>query len=81
MKLLVFSNTQTCGPCRMMAPVVEAVMKDRDIEMVKDLAHSDYDKFGVTGIPTYILVDDENNEVRRLTGAVPKPRFEKFLEE
>jgi thioredoxin-related protein len=64
----------------MMAPIVEAVLKERNIEVEKPGADQ-YVAHDVTGIPTFILVDEENKEVRRLVGAVPKPRFEKFLEE
>lgn len=80
MKLLVFSNTAMCAPCRMMEPIVNAVVKERGIEMIKGTPEQ-YGSYGITGIPTYILLDDENKEVRRVVGATPKPQFEKFLED
>ncbi len=72
-----------CGPCRMVAPVLEELADEFngsvtigkvDIDNQQDLAV----KFGVQSIPTFILF--ENGEVKdRMMGAMPKSAFENFL--
>lgn len=61
-----------CGPCRMLAPVLEKVAKDvkgkatvakLDIDNAQGIAST----FGVTSIPTLILFD-KGKEVDRLIG-------------
>lgn len=55
-----------CGPCRMMSPVIEEISDERnDIKVCKvnvdeepDLA----DRFGVSAIPTVVLIKDGNKE-------------------
>ena len=73
-----------CGPCRMVAPVLEELADQYsgkvtigkvDIDNQQDLAA----KFGVQSIPTFILF--ENGEVKdRIMGALPKSAFESFLQ-
>ena len=81
MKLLVFSST-TCGPCRMMAPIIEAVTKELGVEYTKIMNHErphDFVQFEVKAVPTLIVVDDDGNEIRRKTGMVPRPQLKEFL--
>ena len=71
-----------CGPCRMMAPVMDhasELLGDKvnftkvDTDEMQELAG----KFNIMSIPTIILFKD-GQEVRRMIGAVPQ---EAFLEE
>ena len=71
-----------CGPCRMMAPVMDHASKllgDKvnftkvDTDEMQELAG----KFNIMSIPTIILFKD-GQEVHRMIGAVPQ---EAFLEE
>ena len=70
-----------CGPCRMFGPVFEEVSKDEDFNFVKldvdkysDIAR----EYGVMSIPTVILFEN-GNEVKRLTGFMSKDEFIEFL--
>ena len=71
-----------CGPCRMMAPVMDhasELLGDKvnftkvDTDEMQELAG----KFNIMSIPTIILFKD-GQEVHRMFGAVPQ---EAFLEE
>jgi thioredoxin 1 len=67
-----------CGPCRMVAPVLEEIASEN--ENVK-IAKLDVDanpitagRFGVRAIPTMILFKD-GKEAQRLVGYMPKERL------
>lgn len=73
-----------CGPCRMMAPVMEnaeKVLGDKihfckvDVDELQELAG----RFDIMSIPTIILFKD-GEEVNRMIGAVPQEEFISQLE-
>ena len=76
-----------CGPCRMIAPVIEQLAAERsDIRFGKlnvDQHPRTAGSFGVQGIPLLIFFRD-GAEAGRVVGAVPKPQIEaairKYLE-
>ncbi len=66
-----------CGPCRMVAPVLEEIASEKDNVRIAKL---DVDanpitagRFGVRAIPTLILFKD-GKEAQRLVGYMPKER-------
>ena len=68
-----------CGPCRMVAPVLEEIASERG-ESIK-IAKLDVDanpvsagRFGVRAIPTMIVFKD-GREAQRLVGYLPKERL------
>lgn len=68
-----------CGPCLMIAPILEEIAQEYDGQLT--VAKLDVDmnpatpgKFGVMGIPTLILF--KNGEAKeRITGYMPKDRL------
>lgn len=76
-----------CGPCGMMAPVVEEIAKEQegrlvvgklDCEKSEEIAR----RYGITGIPAFLIF--KNGEVvDRVMGAMPKGELmavvEKYL--
>lgn len=73
-----------CGPCKMLAPVIEelAVQYDGkvavgkvDVDENQELAM----KYGVMNIPTVLMLQ-KGNEVDRLVGLMPKERFVQMIE-
>ena len=67
--VLVDFHAEWCGPCKMLAPVLEGVSKE-----VKGIAKVDIDHaqktagdFGITSVPTMILFKN-GKEVKRLVG-------------
>jgi thioredoxin 2 len=73
-----------CGPCKAMAPVLEATA--RDLEPRLRVAKLDTDavpevaaRCGIRSIPTLILFQG-GREVARTTGAMPAPRLAAWLQ-
>jgi thioredoxin 1 len=72
-----------CGPCRMVAPVLEEIARERpDINIVKlntDENQQTAAQFEVLSIPTLILFKD-GQVAKKVIGALPKKRLEAELE-
>lgn len=73
-----------CGPCRMIAPVLEdlAVELEGKLKIVKINADQEITlvhKYRITSIPT-LIVFKNGEEVHRMLGAKPKPALLKELE-
>ena len=72
-----------CGPCRMVAPVVEEIAKENPQYIIAKVNIDDEPElaqaFGVASIPTLVVL--KNGEiVNRSVGAMPKPRILALLE-
>ena len=78
MKILKF-HAQWCGPCKMLSKTLEGYneveIQDIDIDEAQEVAI----RYGIRGVPTLVLVDDEGNEVRRRSGMMMFNEFEKFV--
>lgn len=73
-----------CGPCKMLAPVIEelAVQYDGKVAVCKVDVDENQElamKYGVMNIPTVLLLQ-KGNEVDRLVGLLPKERFVQMIE-
>lgn len=72
-----------CGPCRVVAPVLEEIDGERDdVRVVKlniDENQQTAATFGVMSIPTMILFK-AGQPVKKIVGAQPKRRIEAELE-
>ena len=72
-----------CGPCKMIAPIVEAIAEEREdivvgkvnVDDEMELAAS----FGITSIPTVVLVKD-GKVAATSVGYRPKADLEKALD-
>ncbi len=72
-----------CGPCKMLAPVIEELAAQYDGKVT--VAKVDVDEeqelavqFGVMSIPTVVLFQN-GQEVERLVGFLPKERYEEII--
>ena len=72
-----------CGPCRAVAPVVDALAKDyagkvkvgkMDVDSNPQVAT----KYGVMSIPTLLMFKD-GKVVGQVVGAVPRPKLEDMI--
>src|SRR5579875_2819304 len=73
-----------CGPCRMVAPVVEEIAKEKAdaLKVVKlniDENQQTAMSFGVMSIPT-LMVFRHGQQVKTVIGAYPKKKLEAELE-
>ena len=74
-----------CGPCRMIAPVLQALAKDyKDkLKVVKINVDEEPDlaaRYGIQSIPT-LLFFKGGQMVKQQIGAVPRPVLEKIVKE
>lgn len=80
-KCVVDFYADWCGPCKMMAVVLEEVCKDVDVPIIKvntDEFPKLATKFGVMSIPTIILMED-GKEVNKHIGYMSKQEFLEFI--
>ena len=72
-----------CGPCQMIAPVLEEIAAEREdvtiakIDVDKEMALAM--QFGIASIPTLIVMDG-GQPVNKLIGFRPKADIEKLLD-
>jgi thioredoxin 1 len=80
MKLLKFYATW-CAPCKALSTIVESTdqslieVEDVDIEAQRELAIS----FGIRGVPTCVIVDSDNKEIRRKVGMMSESEYINFV--
>jgi thioredoxin 1 len=72
-----------CGPCRVIAPVIEELASEHAGKIVFGKLNVDENpetaqKFGIMGIPTLLIMKD-GAEVDRIVGAAPKLLIENKL--
>jgi thioredoxin len=82
--VLVEFWAQWCGPCHMLAPVVEKIAEERTDALRVVKINSDENplvsaRYRVLGLPTMILFDG-GEAVLQLTGARPKSAIERELD-
>ncbi len=78
-KILVDFFANWCGPCKMVAPVLEKVERDLkvikvDTDQYEELAR----QYGVMSIPTLVLIAN-GKESKRNIGFIDKNNLEAFL--
>ena len=81
--VLVDYWAEWCGPCRMIAPVIEELAEDFDgkAKICKVNTDEEQDiaiKYGIRSIPTIILFKD-GEVVEQMVGAASKQAFEEKL--
>ena len=80
MKILKF-YADWCGPCKMLSKIMEG-MSDLNTEIVNVNVDNDQEtavKYGIRGVPTMVVVDDEGKEVRRKVGMMSEAELRVFI--
>jgi len=72
---VLYFSTPWCGPCKMFKPIVEQVSQETgkyvqfiDAEQNKQMA----EQYGVTTVPTIVVLSDSGQMINRLTGVQSK---------
>jgi thioredoxin 1 len=83
--VLVDFFAEWCGPCKMMAPLLDEVARDYagKLKVVKvdvDESGETAARFGITAMPTFVLVKNGREAFRRV-GAAPKSTFVRELQQ
>ena len=80
MKTTFYFTAEWCQPCKKVKPVVEAMKKEGfEFQMIDvDYEQSLVERFKVSSIPTFILLED-GRELSRVTGAKTRTELENFI--
>jgi thioredoxin 1 len=73
-----------CGPCMMMAPIIEELAQEYAGRVIFGKLNTDEnpattERFGIMGIPTFLFLQG-GTEVERIVGAVPKQEIRNMLD-
>ena len=72
MRLLKF-EASWCGPCKNLTKTMESIDFPYPVEVIDVDQNSDIAvEYGIRGVPHLILLDENNNIVKRIGGNVPK---------
>ena len=66
-KLLCFT-AHWCSPCKEMQPILDQLDQSRLIRYDVDKAVDERVKYKISAIPTFILIDEQGNELERIRG-------------
>jgi thioredoxin 1 len=82
--VLVDYWAEWCGPCKMIAPILEEVAKNYDgkLKIAKlnvDENRATAEKYGIRGIPTLMLFKGGNVESQKV-GALSKSQLTAFID-
>jgi len=72
MKEVLYFSASWCVPCRQMKPIVEQLEADTGISFRKidiDTDHITPEKYKVMSVPSFVLIDDDDQEISRAVGA------------
>ena len=82
--VLVDFYADWCGPCRMLAPIIEKLAKEYQGRVIVAKVNVDglpaiASRYGIQGIPA-VFVFDKGKEVQRLVGVQPQSAYAKVLD-
>lgn len=73
-----------CGPCKMLAPVIDEIANEKDdfkfVKINVDEENELATKFDIKSIPTLVIIKN-GEEVDRISGFMPKSNILQFLGE
>jgi thioredoxin 1 len=81
-KVLYFS-AEWCNPCKAMKPIIEKFEEDHsDVQIIRIDADDQLElvkNHSVQSIPTFILINENEEEVKRHRGAMNELTFNTFI--
>ena len=82
MKLIKF-GAKWCGPCKAMIPIVEDVLNKNSSLEFEDIDVEDNinltDSYKIKSVPTFVIVDNDDTEIARVSGSMSQIKFENWL--
>lgn len=80
MKVLKFSASW-CGPCRALSQVIDNItdLAAEVVEIDVDEAQEVAIRYGIRGVPTLVVIDDDGKELRRKSGTMSENDFRSFV--
>ncbi len=78
--VLLDFQSENCGPCRQMRPAIDQLIalgypiKAVDVDRTPDLS----ERYKVSVVPTFVIVDAKGNELARARGAMPARQLATF---
>ena len=83
--IIIDFYTDWCGPCKMVAPILEELSDEYDGKLVIYKVDSDKEMelasvFGIQSIPTFLFIPVEGDPMLQ-QGAFPKKVFKEIIEE
>lgn len=80
MKKVIRFTASWCAPCKALAKNLESVKTDIPIDVVDiDNDMSIAIEFGVRGVPTLVMLDENGNTVKKTTGLKTTQQLEEWL--
>lgn len=84
---LLYFTASWCPPCKEMKKnvlpkdAVATTVRDNFVGVYIDVdaRPSDANQFGITGVPTFIIMNKDGQEIARMTGGMPESEFLSFL--
>lgn len=88
-KRIIKMGAVWCGPCRVLSPIFHKASNMKEFEGIDfyDLDIDDeenaelVEKYQIRNVPTVLVVDENNEIVRRIVGAVPENQFISMLKD
>lgn len=81
MKKVIRFTASWCQPCKMLAKTLEDIETNVPIEVIDIDEQSDVAmEFGIRGVPTLVMLDENGNVADRLIGVHPKTKIENWLQ-
>ena len=79
MKLLKF-QASWCQPCKVLTSILNTMQIPFPVEVIDADENKDMlQKYNVRSVPVLILLDENNNEIDRLTGSTTKDKITALL--
>jgi len=80
MKILRFTAAW-CAPCKVLASNLEIANIDLPIEVIDADVHQELClEFGIKGVPTLVLMNDEDKEISRKVGLMTSQQIKEWLD-